>query len=88
MILGASAWHGVGPIMRINGKTDNYQYLSILKNEIKSFVFNSMPLNWTLMQDNDLKHTARLTQDCLKKENICVLDLPAQSPHLSPLENL
>uniref|UniRef100_W8ASQ9 Transposable element Tcb2 transposase n=1 Tax=Ceratitis capitata TaxID=7213 RepID=W8ASQ9_CERCA len=55
---------------------------------MERFVFDSMLLNWTFMQDSDPKHTAKVTQDWLKKENIRILDWPVQSPDLNPIENL
>ena len=31
MVCGAFSWHGVGPLVKINGKMDKFQYLDILK---------------------------------------------------------
>ena len=39
-------------------------------------------------QDNARPHTARYTQDVLHRNNIAVLDWPARSPDLSPIEHL
>ena len=37
-------------------------------------------------QDNDLKHTSRRVQKWFEEQKIKLLDWPAQSPDLSPIE--
>ncbi len=43
---------------------------------------------WVFQNDNDSKHTAKLTNEWLKKEHIKVLEWPSQPPHLNPIEHL
>uniref|UniRef100_A0A0K8VLY9 Transposable element Tc1 transposase n=1 Tax=Bactrocera latifrons TaxID=174628 RepID=A0A0K8VLY9_BACLA len=43
---------------------------------------------YIFMQYNDPKHSARSVKTELSSENITVLDWPAQSPDLNPIENL
>uniref|UniRef100_A0AAX7TBM0 Tc1-like transposase DDE domain-containing protein n=1 Tax=Astatotilapia calliptera TaxID=8154 RepID=A0AAX7TBM0_ASTCA len=44
--------------------------------------------NWVFQQDNALVHNARRTRDYFQENNITILDHPAASPDLNPVENL
>jgi hypothetical protein len=46
------------------------------------------PELWRLPQDNDPKHKSTLVQTWLFNHGISVLDFPAHSPDLNPIENL
>ena len=88
MVWGAFSWRGVGPIVRIDGRMDQFHYKSILQNFMEPYAYSNLPVSFIFQHDNDPKHTSRIVKCWLEEESIGVLDWPAQSPDLNPIENL
>ena len=75
--------------MKVNGRLDGEGYVGILENAlIPSTHTLSMPRNWIFQQDNATCHTSRLVQQWFHNENVTVMEWPAQSPDLNPIENM
>lgn len=88
VVWGGFSYAGPGPIHLIEGIMDSFMYQAILNDVMLPYVEEEMPLRWTLVQDNDPKHTSRSTKQWLSEHSISTMDWPPQSPDLNPIENL
>ena len=79
---------GPGPICRINGIMDRFQYMDILKITMLPLASKYISYDFIFQNDNDPKYTARAVKQFFKEENITVLPWPSQSPDIKPIENL
>lgn len=89
MIWGCFSWHSIGNLHKVDGIMNARQYISILDQNLAESA-NKMNIGdqYIFMQDNDPKHTARITKQFFEQRAINVLDWPPQSPDLNPIENL
>ena len=86
--MGCFSYYGVGKLVFIDDTMDSAKYVQILSNNL----FESAALmglkEFIFQQDNDPKHTSRLTNGIFREKNLELLPWPAQSPDMNPIENL
>lgn len=95
-VWGCISSKGVGILRFIDETMDKEYYLDILKTELvqsaTKFGFidpsNRNKLNFKLYQDNDPKHKSYLCRSWALYNCAKVIDTPAYSPDLNPIENL
>jgi transposase len=86
MFWGCFGWHGVGPLVVVEGNMDSDKYVNILANHFIPWVSNYP--NSIFQQDGASCHTSSYTVWWMSSHAVPILDWVAQSPDLNPIENL
>ena len=89
MVWGCITWEGVGFACKIDTTLDAELYCAILNGELKrTIAYYELDTSEIVFQaDNDPKHTSKVAKDTLADLDIEIMEWPAQSPDLNPIEH-
>ena len=89
-IWGCITYDGPGLCCLYDGRMDQHKYIETLENHLipTRDIFFSNESEWQFQQDNAPCHKAKAVTIWFQENNIKVLQWPARSPDLNPIENI
>lgn len=88
MVWGGITAHGRTPLVLVEGNLNAQRYRDeVLRPHVVPFI-RGQARHMTLQQDNARPHVARVAMDFLRQENVQVMEWPAMSPDLAPIEHV
>jgi transposase len=89
MVWGMISYDGPIEFLRVKGKLDSHNFIELIEPVIDRLpTLTSDEEYLVYQQDNARSHIAQSTIDFFNEKNVELLPWPAQSPDLSPIENI
>jgi transposase len=88
MVWGGISSRGATPLIFVKGSIDAKNYIKILEEGLISTMNFLYPEGFIFQQDNAPSHRAKITKKWLKDNGLVIMEWPAMSPDLSPIEHL
>ena len=87
MVSGMISAAGTVLLVRLHGRINVTIYKEILKKHVVPNLTTAINQPAVFMQDNAPCYTAKSVKTFLSKEDVTVMEWPAQSPDMNPIEN-
>lgn len=88
MVWGCFCWRGKPALAIIPNTMNALNYCEMLDEYLLPWVDATYYGEWRFQQDNAPVHTAKVTEEFFMMNDMNVIDWPARSPDLNPIENL
>ena len=89
MVWGCISSKGPGTLCQVNGTITSIKYCQILDEQLWPVLAKDFPTgNYVFMQDNAPVHKSNHSMEWLRSREVNVMDWPAQSPDMNPIENV
>jgi transposase len=89
MVWGCLTYHGVGTLCMVTGNMNSEKYIETLDNNLWQVVTKHFGREPFIFQDDNAPcHRSRVVEEWKRRNDLPQLPWPAQSPDLSPIENI
>ena len=88
MVWGEIQNRGRSELVVVDGAINRHWYIQILRNQMLPWATGVFGRNFVYVQDDAPPHTARDTASFLDQQDVKVMDWPARSPDMNPIEQL